>query len=59
MDSDGEIARAAKLKPIAEIGGKIGIPADSLVPYGHTKAKISTGLPEVSWLAGPKATSCW
>jgi formate--tetrahydrofolate ligase len=43
MDSDGEIARAAKLKPIVEIGGKLGIPAEALVPYGHTKAKISTG----------------
>ncbi len=41
MDSDGEIARAARLKPIAEIGAQLGIPADALVPYGHTKAKIS------------------
>lgn len=41
MDSDGEIARAALLKPIAEIGAKLGIPAEALIPYGHTKAKIS------------------
>lgn len=41
MDSDGEIARRATLKPVVEIGAKLGIPADSLVPYGHTKAKIS------------------
>ena len=43
MDSDGEIARAARLMPIAAIGEKLGIPADSLIPYGHTKAKIAGG----------------
>ena len=43
MNSDGEIARAARLKPIVEIGAKLGIPADALIPYGHTKAKISAG----------------
>ena len=41
MNSDGEIARAAQLKPIAEIGAKLGIPAQALIPYGHTKAKMS------------------
>ncbi len=41
MDSDGEIARAARLKPISEIGAKLGIPSQALIPYGHTKAKIS------------------
>ena len=41
MDSDVEIARRAKLKPVMEIGAKLGIPADALIPYGHTKAKIS------------------
>ncbi|MEM7246134.1 MAG: formate--tetrahydrofolate ligase [Acidobacteriota bacterium] len=39
--SDIEIARQAKLAPINEIGAKLGIPAESLVPYGHDKAKIS------------------
>ena len=39
--SDIEIARAAKKKPIMEIGGKLGIPAEDLVPYGHDKAKVS------------------
>jgi formate--tetrahydrofolate ligase len=43
MDSDGEIARAARLMPIAAIGEKLGIPPDALVPYGHTKAKIAGG----------------
>lgn len=41
VKSDIEIARAATLQPISEIGGKLDIPGDSLLPYGHTKAKIS------------------
>ena len=39
--SDIEIARAAKKKPIQEIGAKIGIPTEHLLPYGHDKAKVS------------------
>src|SRR5690606_3278899 len=39
--SDIEIARAAKKKPIQEIGAKLGIPASELLPYGHDKAKVS------------------
>lgn len=38
--SDIEIAREAKMKPIMEVGDKLGIPSESLQPYGHTKAKI-------------------
>src|SRR4029078_6579416 len=30
-----------KKKPIMEIGAKLGIPAEHLLPYGHDKAKIS------------------
>ncbi|MGA1802412.1 formate--tetrahydrofolate ligase [Rhizobium sp. HT1-10] len=41
VKSDIEIARAATKKPIYEIGARLGIPADQLVPYGHDKAKIS------------------
>src|SRR5436853_1354855 len=41
VKTDIEIARAAKMKPIIEIGEKLGLPSDSLVPYGHTKAKVS------------------
>ena len=41
VGSDIEIAREAKMKPIAEIGKKIDIPADALLNYGPTKAKIS------------------
>ncbi|WP_237154792.1 formate--tetrahydrofolate ligase [Oryzibacter oryziterrae] len=40
MLSDIEIARASKLKPIAEIAAKLGIPADHLVPHGKHIAKI-------------------
>ncbi|WFU07796.1 formate--tetrahydrofolate ligase [Rhizobium sp. CB3090] len=40
VKSDIEIARAAKKLPIAEIGAKLGIPAEDLAPYGHDKAKI-------------------
>ncbi len=39
--SDIEIARQAKMKPISEIGAKLGITSDALIPYGHTKAKLS------------------
>ncbi|PZO81838.1 MAG: formate--tetrahydrofolate ligase [Mesorhizobium amorphae] len=39
--SDIEIARAAKKKPIMDVGQKLGIPAEHLLPYGHDKAKIS------------------
>ncbi|MGN6465875.1 MAG: formate--tetrahydrofolate ligase [Rhizobiaceae bacterium] len=39
--TDIEIARAAKKKPIMEIGAKLGIPAEHLLPYGHDKAKVS------------------
>ena len=39
--SDIEIARDAKMKPIAEVGQKIGIPADAMLQYGPTKAKVS------------------
>ncbi|MDO9414853.1 formate--tetrahydrofolate ligase [Pararhizobium sp.] len=41
VKSDIEIARAAKKKPIMEVGANLGIPADHLLPYGHDKAKIS------------------
>ena len=39
--SDIEIARAAKMLPIAEIGARLGITLDALEPYGRTKAKVS------------------
>ncbi len=44
--SDIEIAQAAKLQPILQLGQeRLGIPAHALEPYGHYKAKI-----DLSWL---------
>ncbi|MGB1235365.1 MAG: formate--tetrahydrofolate ligase, partial [Planktomarina sp.] len=38
--SDIEIAREASKRPIQEIGDKLGIPSEHLLPYGHDKAKV-------------------
>ena len=40
MQSDIEIARAAKLQPIAAIGDRLGIPQAALHPYGRAIAKL-------------------
>ncbi|MBY6048181.1 formate--tetrahydrofolate ligase [Vannielia litorea] len=40
VKSDIEIAREAKKRPIQEIGAKLGIPEEHLLPYGHDKAKV-------------------
>lgn len=39
--SDIEIAQAATMKPINEIGAVLGIDPSNLEPYGHYKAKVS------------------
>ena len=39
--SDIEIAREAQKRSIQEIGSKLGIPSEHLLPYGHDKAKVS------------------
>jgi len=39
--TDIEIAREAKKQPIQQIGDKLGIPTEHLLPYGHDKAKVS------------------
>ena len=39
--SDIEIARAAKMKPIDEIGERLGIPSTALLHYGPHKAKLA------------------
>ncbi|HUJ47444.1 MAG TPA: formate--tetrahydrofolate ligase [Rhizomicrobium sp.] len=41
VKSDIEIARAAKMLPIAEVATRAGIPLDAVEPYGRTKAKVS------------------
>ncbi len=46
VGSDIEIAREATMKPIREVAAKLGIPDEHLLPYGHTKAKISMKLVE-------------
>jgi formate--tetrahydrofolate ligase len=40
MNSDLEIARAAKLSPITNIAARLDIPPEALEPYGRYKAKI-------------------
>ncbi len=50
VKTDIEIAREAKKKPILEIGAKLGIPSEHLLPYGHDKAKI--GQDFIKGLAG-------
>lgn len=42
MKTDIEIAREAKLQPIAEIAAKLGIGKDALEYYGKYKAKVSS-----------------
>ncbi|SDW14302.1 formate--tetrahydrofolate ligase [Litoreibacter albidus] len=39
--TDIEIAREASKRPIQEIGAKLGIPTEDLLPFGHDKAKVS------------------
>jgi len=48
--TDIEIAREAKKRPIMEIGAKLGIPSEHLLPYGHDKAKV--GQDFITSLAG-------
>jgi formate--tetrahydrofolate ligase len=41
VPSDIAIAQAAKLRPIADVAGEIGLGPDEILPYGRYKAKIS------------------
>jgi formate--tetrahydrofolate ligase len=43
---DIDIARAARLLPIDEVAGELGVGPDELAPYGRHKAKVSLGLLE-------------
>jgi formate--tetrahydrofolate ligase len=43
VSTDIEIARAAKKLPIQAIGSRLGISPESLIPFGHDKAKIDAG----------------
>jgi formate--tetrahydrofolate ligase len=44
LRSDFEIAKSAKLKPIVEVAGGLGISEDELELYGRYKAKVSPGV---------------
>jgi formate--tetrahydrofolate ligase len=41
LPTDIEIARQVSPLPIMKVAERLGIAADELIPYGHTKAKIS------------------
>ena len=41
VKSDIEVAREAKMRPIADVGEKLGVPSSALLNYGPYKAKIS------------------
>ena len=41
MKSDIEIARSVKLAPVTEIGAKLDIPREALIPYGWEIGKVS------------------
>jgi formate--tetrahydrofolate ligase len=41
VPSDLEIAQNAKKQNIADVGAKLSIPSERLIPYGNDKAKIS------------------
>jgi len=41
VKTDIEIAREASMRPITEVAHKVGIPADALLQYGPTKAKVT------------------
>ncbi|HRZ88458.1 MAG TPA: formate--tetrahydrofolate ligase, partial [Spirochaetia bacterium] len=40
VPSDIDVAQAAEVKPITEIAGRYGIPAERLEMYGEYKAKV-------------------
>ncbi|WP_207538417.1 formate--tetrahydrofolate ligase [Sabulicella rubraurantiaca] len=54
MSIDLEIARAAKLRPIAAIAARAGIPDEAVEPYGKHKAKISLSFVEETRRERPK-----
>ncbi len=41
VKTDIEIAREASMRPITEVAHKVGVPADALLQYGPTKAKVT------------------
>lgn len=41
MESDIEIAQKAKMNKVVDVASTLGIPQDSIEPYGHYKGKIA------------------
>jgi formate--tetrahydrofolate ligase len=41
MESDIEIAQKAKMNKVVNVASALGIPEDSIEPYGHYKGKIA------------------
>jgi formate--tetrahydrofolate ligase len=41
VPSDIDIAQAAKPRPIADVAAEVGLTPAEILPYGHTKAKIT------------------
>jgi formate--tetrahydrofolate ligase len=41
VPSDIEIAQSARLRPIADVAADLGLGKGEILPYGHTKAKIT------------------
>ena len=41
MESDIEIAQKAKMHKVVDVASTLGIPEDSIEPYGHYKGKIA------------------
>ena len=39
--TDIEIARQVKTLPIHDVGAKLGIPSEHVLPFGHDKGKVS------------------
>ena len=46
MKTDIQIAQEAKMKPVAEIAGDIGLDQSEIEMYGHYKAKITLDVPK-------------
>ncbi|HEX3431219.1 MAG TPA: formate--tetrahydrofolate ligase [Rhizomicrobium sp.] len=51
--TDWQIAQEAKLLPIREIAAKLGIPPESIEPFGNFKAKIAANFVERSFASRP------
>ena len=51
--TDWEVAQEATLKPIQQIADRLGIPADSVEPYGRYKAKIDMAYIEEQFQTKP------